>query len=60
MGPLFFLKTKPKPDLTSPYFRIGKMLKERLGIDPGEKIGFTIHDDERAKASSIKRQKFFV
>eukprot|EP00088_Acartia_fossae_P053113 TRINITY_DN602_c0_g1_i1.p1 TRINITY_DN602_c0_g1~~TRINITY_DN602_c0_g1_i1.p1 ORF type:complete len:247 (+),score=65.93 TRINITY_DN602_c0_g1_i1:31-771(+) len=40
--------------------RIGKMLKERLGIDPGEKIGFTIHDDERAKASSIKRQKFFV
>lgn len=50
-------------DSTQPdsILRIGKMLKERLGIDPGEKIGFTIHDDERTKAaSSIKRQKFYV
>ena len=37
------------------------MLKERLGIDPGEKIGFTIHDDERTKqSSSMKRQKYYV
>jgi translation initiation factor 4E len=50
-------------DSTQPdsILRIGKMLKERLGIDPGEKIGFTIHDDERTKAaSSIKRQKYYV
>jgi len=50
-------------DSTDPdsLIRIGKMLKERLGIDPGEKIGFTIHDDERTKqSSSMKRQKYYV
>jgi len=41
--------------------RIGKMLKERLGIDPSEKIGFNIHNEEKAKSSSTnKKQKFFV
>lgn len=40
--------------------RIGKMLKERLGIDPGEKICFNIHNEEKAKSSSQKKQKFYV
>lgn len=42
--------------------RIGKMLKERLGIDPGEKIGFNIHADEKAsgKSSASKKLKFYV
>lgn len=41
--------------------RIGKMLKERLGIDPSEKIGFNIHNEEKAKSSSTnKKQKFYV
>lgn len=40
--------------------RIGKMLKERLGIDPSEKIGFNIHNEEKAKAGSNKKQKFYV
>jgi len=41
--------------------RIGKMLKERLGIDPSEKIGFNIHNEEKANPSSKnKKQTFFV
>jgi len=40
--------------------RIGKMLKERLGIDPGEKIGFNIHNEEKSKSSSMRKQKFYV
>jgi len=40
--------------------RIGKMLKERLGIDPGEKIGFNIHNEEKIKSNSSKRQKYYV
>jgi len=40
--------------------RIGKMLKERLGIDPGEKIGFNIHNEEKSKSNSSKKQKFYV
>lgn len=40
--------------------RIGKMLKERLGIDPGERIGFNIHNEEKSKSSSLKKQKFYV
>merc|ERR1712198_328663 len=45
---------------TDSIIRIGKMLKERLGIDPGEKIGFNIHTEENAKSSSMKKQKFYV
>jgi len=45
---------------TDSIIRIGKMLKERLGIDPGEKIGFNIHNEEKAKSSSMKKQKFYV
>jgi len=41
--------------------RIGKMLKERLGIDPGERIVFNIHNEEKAKsAGPQKKQKVFV
>jgi len=40
--------------------RIGKMLKERLDIDPGEKIGFTVHQEEKAKGSSMKKQRHYV
>jgi len=42
--------------------RIGKMLKERLGIDPGERIGFNIHAEEKSagKASSSKKKQFYV
>jgi len=40
--------------------RIGKMLKERLGIDPSERIGFNIHNEEKSKAGSMKKQKFYV
>jgi hypothetical protein len=40
--------------------RIGKMLKERLNIDPGEKIGFTVHQEEKAKGSSMKKQRHYV
>lgn len=41
--------------------RIGKMLKERLGIDPSEKIGFNVHADEKsAKSSQLKKQKMYV
>ena len=39
---------------------IGKMLKERLGIDPGDKIGFNVHQEEKLKGSSMKKQKYYV
>lgn len=41
--------------------RIGKMIKERLRIDPSERVSFKVHDDERTKEKSgIKRQKLVV
>jgi len=39
--------------------RIGKMIKERLEIDPDQTIGFNIHSEEKARASSAKK-KWFV
>lgn len=51
-------------DATQPdsIIRIGKMLKERLGMDPNEKIFFNIHADEKAggKSSMVKKHKFHV
>merc|ERR1712198_594098 len=40
--------------------RIGKMIKERLGIDPDQTIGFNIHNEEKAAARNAKTKKFFV
>ena len=39
---------------------IGKMLKERLGIDPGDKIGFNVHYEGNLKGRSMKKQKYYV
>merc|ERR1719357_1307508 len=40
--------------------RIGKMIKERLGIDPEQTIGFNIHNEEKAAARNATKKKFFV
>ena len=41
--------------------RIGKMIKERLNIDPDQTIGFNIHNEEKARpSSSAKKSKLFV
>ena len=40
--------------------RIGKMIKERLGIDPEQTIGFNIHNEEKARPGSSAKKKFFV
>jgi len=40
--------------------RIGKMIKERLGIDPEQTIGFNIHNEEKARPGSSTKKKFFV
>merc|ERR1712212_699524 len=40
--------------------RIGKMIKERLGIDPDQTIGFNIHNEEKAAARNAKTKKFFA
>jgi len=40
--------------------RIGKMIKERLGIDPEQTIGFNIHNEEKARPGSSIKKKFFV
>jgi translation initiation factor 4E len=40
--------------------RIGKMIKERLGIEPETQIGFNIHNDEKARPGSSAKRKFFV
>jgi len=40
--------------------RIGKMIKERLGIEPETQIGFNIHNDEKARPGSNAKRKFFV
>jgi len=40
--------------------RIGKMIKERLGIDPEQTIGFNIHNEEKTATRSANKKKFFV
>jgi len=40
--------------------RIGKMIKERLGIDPDQTIGFNIHNEEKQASRSVSKKKFFV
>ena len=40
--------------------RIGKMIKERLGIDPEQTIGFNIHNEEKARPGREAKKKFYV
>ena len=40
--------------------RIGKMIKERLNIDPDQTIGFNIHSEEKARAGTSAKKKWFV
>ena len=40
--------------------RIGKMIKERLSIDPEQTIGFNIHNEEKARPGSNTKRKFYV
>ena len=41
--------------------RIGKMIKERLNIDPDIQIGFNIHNEEKSRpGSSVKKRGFYV
>jgi len=40
--------------------RIGKMMKERLGIDPEQTIGFNVHNEEKARPGGNTKKKFFV
>merc|ERR1712215_30928 len=40
--------------------RIGKIIKERLGIDPEKTIGYHIHNEEKIRQSSASKRKFFV
>jgi len=53
----FQVDFRDKPDGIT---RIGKMIKERLGIDPDQTIGFNIHNEEKAAARNAKTKKFFV
>merc|ERR1711874_550641 len=40
--------------------RIGKMIKERPGIDPEQTIGFNIHSEEKARPGREAKKKFYV
>merc|ERR1712038_2208315 len=40
--------------------RIGKTIKERLGIDPEQTIGFNIHNEEKARPGSSTKKKFYA
>ena len=42
--------------------RIGKMLKQRLGLDPNTTIGFNVHHEEKNKPTSANanKPKYFV
>merc|ERR1712088_148823 len=40
--------------------RIGKMIKERLDIDPEQTIGFNIHSEEKARPGREAKKKFYV
>ena len=40
--------------------RIGKMLKQRLGLDPNITIGFNVHHEEKNKPAAVIKQKFHV
>ena len=42
--------------------RIGRMIKQRLGIDSNTTIGFNIHHEEKNKplTANSNKQKFYV
>ena len=37
--------------------RIGKMIKQRLGIDPHNTIGFNVHYEEKSRTNLAKANK---
>ena len=40
--------------------RIGKMLKQRLGMETNTTIGFNVHHEEKNKPTSANKQRFYV
>jgi len=40
--------------------KIGKMVKEKLGLEASQTIGFNIHNEERVRPGSSLKKKFFV
>ena len=40
--------------------RIGKMIKERLGIPTEQTISFSIHAEEKARPGSSSKKKIYV
>ena len=40
--------------------RIGRMIKERLGVDSKVNLCFNVHNEEKAKPGSSSKQKYFV
>ena len=40
--------------------RIGKMLKQRLGLDHTTTLGFNVHHEEKNKPAAVIKQKFYV
>jgi len=40
--------------------RIGKMIKERLGIDPEQTVSFNIHNEEKVRPGSSSKRKLYV
>ena len=40
--------------------RIGRMIKERLGVDSKVNLCFNVHNEEKVKPGSSSKQKYFV
>merc|ERR1711915_824791 len=40
--------------------KIGKMVKDKLGLEASQTIGFNIHNEERVRPGSSLKRKFFV
>ena len=45
---------------TESIMRIGKMLKQRLGIESNNTLGFHAHHEEKSKPTSANKQRFQV
>merc|ERR1712200_286649 len=57
MGLAVWLADASQPDSI---LRIGKMIKERLNIDPEQTIGFNIHNEEKARPGREAKKKVYV
>jgi translation initiation factor 4E len=40
--------------------RVGRMVKERLGVEEGKQINFTIHKEEKSRPGGGNKKKFVV